>query len=551
MNKFKINTNRNLQTIFLLIWFVNSVYAQKNDNIWPMGGWNGWENSSDCEKPYCLTLIDFTQNETAINWLGCKGYFTRCISSICNDNGSLKYMSNGFTVFNEIGDTVINGDSISPGSYYKYNNKYYNYYFPTMFLPLPSENESYILFHSSVPYSDSLVANLYNFPDSLCFYSKIKNGVVTDKNYPIISENTSTASWGAVKHANGRDWWVLKFAEDPKYIWRILLTPKGITEVVKVELNYNPGFDRSYGSLLKFSGLGNKLVANFFSTPQALFECDFDRCNGSFSGEKITNLLDFVKINHPRYDDLINPQNPNLKPEYLIFPGIELSPNGHFLYYSLYNKIFQFDLLQPNWEETPFKVAEILNPDPSDSIFYEFDDITLFTFMQKSPDDKIYVNHATFNTAISVIDNPNLAGALCNFKFRQQPLYSYTTEGLVSFPNFRLGPVDGSICDSLGLTNTYNPEAPEKPTNPLAPFEIKIYPNPNNGLLTIGINQEGNYLLKVYNAIGQLVAQSSLGLGTTTINLQSKNVSAGLYFVEISNEQQQRLKIEKVVVASE
>jgi len=42
-----------------------------------------------------------------------------------------------------------------------------------------------------------------------------------------------------------------------------------------------------------------------------------------------------------------------------------------------------------------------------------------------------------------------------------------------------------------------------------------------------------------------------LGNNNTAINLQTKDNSAGLYFVEISNEQQQRLKIEKVLLAAE
>jgi hypothetical protein len=85
----------------------------------------------------------------------------------------------------------------------------------------------------------------------------------------------------------------------------------------------------------------------------------------------------------------------------------------------------------------------------------------------------------------------------------------------------------------------------------VAEKEIQISPNPFNGNFNININQQGNYHLKVYNSVGQLITQSALGVGNTTINLQSKNVSAGLYFVEISNEQQQRLKMEKMLVAAE
>ncbi len=81
--------------------------------------------------------------------------------------------------------------------------------------------------------------------------------------------------------------------------------------------------------------------------------------------------------------------------------------------------------------------------------------------------------------------------------------------------------------------------------------EIQCFPNPSNGNFNINIIQKGYYYLKIYNSVGQLITQCSVGMGNTNINLQSNNVVAGLYFVEISNEHQQRLKIEKLVVAAE
>jgi hypothetical protein len=80
--------------------------------------------------------------------------------------------------------------------------------------------------------------------------------------------------------------------------------------------------------------------------------------------------------------------------------------------------------------------------------------------------------------------------------------------------------------------------------------EITCYPNPSNGNFNININQQGNYQLKIYNSLGQLILQSAVGMGNTSINLQNKKISSGLYFIEISNKQQ-RLKIEKMLVASE
>jgi hypothetical protein len=533
-----------LAFLLLGVPFLQISIAQKHDNIWVSGYW--LEN--ECFKPNCQTRLFFQSDSTVTSfWFKSKSNVGRNNSSICDSSGNLKYYTNGFTIFGSEIDTIFNGDRLSLGSYYNYlNGLSLAYWYESLFLPLPSSKQEYILFHSS-PTATNFENIAENTLDSVCYFSLVRNDSVIEKNINFIGERTSSNSWNAVKHANGRDWWIVKFADDPKFIWRILLTPQGISEAVKVELNYNPGFEKSWGSPIKFSGLGDKMVAYFWSTPQVIFECSFDRCNGSFSNEKTTSVLSLLQNNYPMYQTLFNPDDPNFKPEMQFYGGIELSPNGRYLYLSFYYLLYQFDLGNSNWLESPYLVDELIIYE--DSI--RNDEFRYYLTLQNGPNGKTYITQGNNKLSFAVINNPNKLGIECSFQRNDLDIYSRNGNGLPTFPNFRLGPVDGSICDSLGLTNTYNPDAPEKPNNPLAPFEIKIYPNPNNGLLTIGINQEGNYLLKVYNTIGQLVAQSSLGLGTTTINLQSKNVGAGLYFVEISNEQQQRLKVEKMVVAVE
>lgn len=517
---------------------LNILYAQKEDNTWVLG----YGSDNYCVKPACQTRIQFNDDSTTtVSWHAVDAAITRTNSSICDSNGSLKYFTNGFTLFGAFDDTLQNGDSISYGSYYDYFEGQFQFnWYEALLLNVPGKNDNYILFHSSVN-ADASNSNFNNKPDSLTLYSEINNNYVQEKNTSITTEYTSANSWSAVKHANGRDWWIVKFAEDPKFIWRILLTPQGIKEVVKVELNYNLGFNKSWGSPIKFSGLGDKMVAYFWSTPQVIFECSFDRCNGSFSNEKTTSVLSLLQNNYPMFQTLYNQFDPDYKPERFFFGGLELSPNGRFLYLSFYVLLYQFDLEKENWIDDPYLVDEVIiyNDSTPLDIYYSY--IT----MQNGPNGKVYINQGNLSLAMAVINAPNKQGAACNFKRDDLQLYSRNGGGLPTFPNFRLGPIDGSSCDSLGLTNTYNPEPPEKP---VLPFEIKVYPNPNNGVLTVGINQEGNYNLKVFNAIGQLVLKNVIGIGNTEINLTARGVSTGLYFLEISNEQQQRLKIEKIVV---
>lgn len=62
-----------------------------------------------------------------------------------------------------------------------------------------------------------------------------------------------------------------------------------------------------------------------------------------------------------------------------------------------------------------------------------------------------------------------------------------------------------------------------------------VYPNPGNGLFRISGNLESNSQIRVFNAVGELVASSFSNSGAgMTIDLRSQ--PAGVYFLQVSNE---------------
>lgn len=61
--------------------------------------------------------------------------------------------------------------------------------------------------------------------------------------------------------------------------------------------------------------------------------------------------------------------------------------------------------------------------------------------------------------------------------------------------------------------------------------EIKIYPNPSNGLITVTISQPGYYTLKIYNGNGQIILEEEIkGNHNELITLNPTN---GLYLIEV------------------
>ena len=82
------------------------------------------------------------------------------------------------------------------------------------------------------------------------------------------------------------------------------------------------------------------------------------------------------------------------------------------------------------------------------------------------------------------------------------------------------------VCTSVG-TNT----------NDIAPMQdnVVLYPNPANDQFTIGFlgNQQNNVTVSVYNSVGALVKNVQVNNFTDHINLDMKDVSKGIYLVNI------------------
>lgn len=67
-------------------------------------------------------------------------------------------------------------------------------------------------------------------------------------------------------------------------------------------------------------------------------------------------------------------------------------------------------------------------------------------------------------------------------------------------------------------------------------IEIKIIPNPSNGIFSIESNSNENsaFQIKLYDILGNLVSNSSMTENLLNINLT--NQSKGVYYVEIKND---------------
>ncbi len=282
-----------------------------------------------------------------------------------------------------------------------------------IFLNLPNSLDTLLLFHISTDYD-----NLLGITGTFLHVTTIAGGAVVSKNVPLL-EDVSIGAISAVKHANGRDWWVFVNEEVKNSYYKILLTDKGIMSTEWFELE--PAFPFLYASsLFTFSPDGSRM-ARYYVT-NGVYVYDFDRCTGSFFNPVFVPL-----------------------PNSSLGGGLSISPNSRFLYITYVDEIYQFDL----WADDIGASKEVVAV--WDSYYYPLP--TLFMLSQLGPDGRTYINAPNSVWMMHTIQYPNKKGLACEVRQHSVQLPTYNAFTMPHFPNYRLGPLDGSPCDTLGLDN--------------------------------------------------------------------------------------------------
>ena len=97
----------------------------------------------------------------------------------------------------------------------------------------------------------------------------------------------------------------------------------------------------------------------------------------------------------------------------------------------------------------------LINPIDTIAIWdlYSSSGNTAFKTSQLMPDGKIYYSSTSNTDVLHVIHRPNLPGKACNLQQHGVSLPAYNLRSIPHFPNYRLGALEGSACDTLNLSN--------------------------------------------------------------------------------------------------
>ncbi len=404
----------------------STVYSQNQNNIWIFGDSCG------------IDFNNLANPQTFSSGMDGRG----SSSSICDSAGNLLFYAATIGKLNNDWDTRIfnNQHQIIAGCDSITGRSWYN---EVVIIPKPNDANKYYIFSVGLDKPNN----------QGCFYTLIDmslnngNGAVLQQNIKI-NNATSADCLTAVKHGNGRDWWVInKYSSktSPNQYNRFfvyLVTPD--TVMPPIIDDFNDATDADFQKLI-WNKSGSKFM--LINVGGYMAEFNFDRCSGSIT---LFNAI---------YSEQSNNWNR------LFWEGA-YSPNDS-LFYIATSGVYKVDtlyLLQFNLFATNIPAS----CDTLDTILYPIGTGAV----RLAPDGKIYCTRAYdnpfvfsypypdsmrnyINENLSVINNPNALGAACNYT----PFSFYlggkrTYYGLPNNPNYGLGRLYGSPCDTLSANLT-------------------------------------------------------------------------------------------------
>lgn len=312
-------------------------------------------------------------------------------SAISDAMGEILFYSDGMTVRNRNHEIMTNGTGLLGDTSATQSS---------IIVPHPGDKNLYYLF--TTPAWDGTTTN----PNTGFNYNIIdmsKNGGLGE----VVSKNNllfkpCSEKLTAVRHANGRDIWVIAHESNSKRYRSYLITTQGLSDAAVISTTgttFN-GSTHNEGQL-KASPIGNKLwIAIAGSGFQLL---DFNNTTGT-----IQTPIDFIGFSI------------NTRPY-----GCEFSPDGNKMFITDRNSpiLRQYDISSGNKILIDQSVAQISNSGNNK------------WGLQLAPDGKIYVVDNAGGNTFGVINNPNASGADVDYQPNAYTLPTGATIGK-NFPSF-------------------------------------------------------------------------------------------------------------------
>jgi len=313
-------------------------------------------------------------------------------ANICDANGNYLFAFNGGYIEDSTNQLMENSDALVDDIKYPELGSAASQ--GALIIPYPGkENQFLLLFNSDNYFPNYGLSTLGPWYSTIDMSKNGGKGKMIERKIPLLIDTLDDGCLIAVKHANGRDWWII-VSEDTRVGYYIYLaSPNGI-KFHKYQLF--PGTkNRGESGQSFFSNNGEYFVSvlddHLVSQRYSIHFFKFDRCDG--------NLYNYQFIRLPYQEDFS--------------AGCSFSMDNRYLYVTAVDSLYQFSIKNDKLTDRKLVAG-----------YDGFKEIhpgnwalaTKFGMMQQAPDGRIYNAYtgATYN-AMHVINKPNEEGYLLEY----------------------------------------------------------------------------------------------------------------------------------------
>jgi len=478
-------------------------HAQNRTNVWELS-YNPALDS--LAYPACGINFNSGKADTFTTYSTMSFYTTD--ASICDTNGNLLFYTNGIFVANKNNDTLLNSANFDTGwATTFYGSGGLGIDQGAVIIPYPGQSTKYYIFYvNAVPINTN-----FDIQPLYLSYSIVDmnlggglGGIIANKkNIHLINDTLTLGMVTVVKHANGRDWWIIAHRYNSNTYYKLLITPDSI---------YGP-YKQDIGSIISLGADGDGQVA-------------FSPDGSKFAMLDELNILDFMDFDRCT-GDFYNTETINVPKDSSLTEGCQFSPDSRFLYVNSRATLFQYDTWASNIANSAIKIAVW---DTFSDPIYKIP--TLFNMEQLAPDGKIYMSTWNSSKYLNRINNPDSLGVACNFTQDSTFVLPQYNLNIPSFPTYDLGALSGSPCDTLNGIKQVSVNT----------TQLSIFPNPTFNQLNIIYNISQQCTLELFDVLGREVMRLTLYPYFKSRILDVTGLTAGMYELRLITGNEEAVK---------
>ena len=498
-------------TVFAVSFCCNSLLAQDQSGaIWV------WSN-------YCG--IDFRDTSNVVPYYGMEFNSPSSSSCLSSPDGQIILTSNNSQFRDRYNQFVLNWDSLNPAQ-----AQYKGFFFRS-----PNDT-SLIHYLSGRGGQNPIWFKIKDVPpiSYVMDTSLLEVSNFVSNSYPYsVNHGVQSKAYDAVRHGNGRDWWIVAKmnqgyagGNDSFVVFSMYQDSMFISDYQEVGPRFLNILD------LDISNAGNKICILNADT-FIIYEYDFDRCSGLISNP--------VEV----YNDHTWHNNFNVP------LGLAYSKSSNFIYASVSN-LYGNGCSDTIYQINPRTTIDSLK---CTVIWYDTtnvigDSAGILSF-ELGNDGNLYFSYSKgFGSAtgnqpilsyIGVIKNADMPYPYCTVEpmgvYLGSQCQASINNYLASVPNYNLGPMIGSPCDTLNITSTGQWLSPAS--------QVRVFPNPASDKLNISWPVQGGYSWVLKSLAGSTLSSGTQQAGNATIS--TATLPVGMYFLEVHSAKEH--KVEKVIIS--